>query len=228
MIAANRDELASRPSLPPDRHWPDRANVIAGQDLTAGGTWLGVNDDGVVAAVLNRRGTLGPTEDKRSRGELVLEALDHASADDAADALRAIDPDAYRPFNLIVVDRVSAYWLRHAGDGRIERHTVPVGLSMISSGELNDTHSQRIQTYRPLFERSPPPDPPDWSNWQLLTASKASASGEPMGAMCIRTDGDYGTRSSSFVALPAAFDRRPDWRFANGPPDEFAYDAVEF
>ena len=71
----------------------------------------------MVAAVLNRRGTLGPEPGKRSRGELVLEALDHAEATRAADALRALDPAAYRPFNLIVADAVDAFWIRHAGDG---------------------------------------------------------------------------------------------------------------
>ena len=54
VLAANRDELADRPARPPGRHWPDRAEVVAGLDLQAGGSWLGVNDHGVVAGVLNR------------------------------------------------------------------------------------------------------------------------------------------------------------------------------
>jgi hypothetical protein len=115
LVAANRDELSSRPARPPGRHWPDRADVVAGLDLQAGGSWLGINDHGVVAGVLNRVGTLGPAAGKRSRGELVLEALDHADAAAAAAALVDLDPDAYRPFNLIVADVQSAFWLRHAG-----------------------------------------------------------------------------------------------------------------
>lgn len=115
LLAANRDEQRSRPWRPPARHWPDRPEVVAGLDVQAGGSWLGVNDHGVVAAVLNRRGTLGPAVGKRSRGELVLEALDHAEAAAAAEALSDLAPDAYRPFNLIVADRSEAYWLRHAG-----------------------------------------------------------------------------------------------------------------
>ncbi len=113
LLAANRDELKSRPWRPPARHWPDRADVVAGLDELGGGSWLGVNDHGVVAAVLNRVGSLGPAEGKRSRGELVLEALDHASASEAAQALSDLDPDAYRPFNLIIADAQEAYWLRH-------------------------------------------------------------------------------------------------------------------
>ena len=115
VLAANRDELASRPARPPARHWPDRAEIVAGLDVQAGGSWLGINDYGVVAGVLNRTGTLGPAAGKRSRGELVLEALDHATAAAAAEALSNLNPDAYRPFNLVIADRLEAFWLRHAG-----------------------------------------------------------------------------------------------------------------
>jgi Transport and Golgi organisation 2 len=115
VLAANRDELATRPARPPGRHWPDRAEVVAGLDVQAGGSWLGINDCGVVAGVLNRTGTLGPAAGKRSRGELVLEALDHADAAAAAQALSDLDPHAYRPFNLVIADSRDAFWLRHAG-----------------------------------------------------------------------------------------------------------------
>ena len=88
---------------------------MAGLDVQAGGSWLGINDHGVVAGVLNRTGTLGPAAGKRSRGELVLEALDHATAAAAAQALSDLDPNAYRPFNLVIADHREAFWLRHAG-----------------------------------------------------------------------------------------------------------------
>jgi hypothetical protein len=115
LLAANRDEARSRPWRPPGRHWPDRADLVAGMDELAGGSWLGINDYGLVAAVTNRVGSLGPAAGKRSRGELVLEALDHAAARAAASALSDLNPEAYRPFNLIVADAREAYWLRHAG-----------------------------------------------------------------------------------------------------------------
>ena len=53
LIGANRDEMIDRESKPPGRHWPDRPEVVAGLDVLAGGSWLGVNDWGVAAAVLN-------------------------------------------------------------------------------------------------------------------------------------------------------------------------------
>src|SRR3981189_2346500 len=73
IIGANRDEMIDRPAKPPGRHWADRAEVVAGLDLLAGGSWLGINDWGVAAAVLNRHGSLGPAAGLRSRGEIVLQ-----------------------------------------------------------------------------------------------------------------------------------------------------------
>src|SRR5206468_8941137 len=127
IIGANRDEMIDRAAKPPGRHWPDRTEVVAGLDLLAGGSWLGINDWGVAAAVLNRHGSLGPAAGQRSRGELVLEALDHADAVDAAAALSDLDPEAYRSFNLIVADNRDAFWLRHTGSRRIEAYPVPDG-----------------------------------------------------------------------------------------------------
>src|SRR5262245_8686154 len=115
IAAANRDEMRDRPWRPPGRHWPDRPQVVAGLDLLAGGRWLGINSDGVVAAVLNRVNALGPAPGFRSRGELVLEALDHADAAAAAVALADLAPAAYRPFNMVVFDNRDACWLRNLG-----------------------------------------------------------------------------------------------------------------
>src|SRR5919199_4867201 len=80
LIGANRDEMIDRRWRAPDRHWADRPEVVGGLDVLAGGSWLGINDWGVAAAVLNRQGSLGPAPGRRSRGELVLEALYHADA----------------------------------------------------------------------------------------------------------------------------------------------------
>ena len=75
LLAANRDERLDRAWDPPAAHWPDQPDVVAGRDRSGGGTWMGVNQAGVVAAVLNRQGSLGPAPGKRSRGELPLLAL---------------------------------------------------------------------------------------------------------------------------------------------------------
>lgn len=229
LLAANRDELASRPARPPGRHWPDRPEVRAGLDLLAGGTWLGVNDWGVVAAVLNRVGTLGPAECKRSRGELVLEALDHAEARTAAAALADLDPAAFRPFNILVADSRDAFYVRHAGDGAIGVTRLPPGLTLLTAREPNDPGCARIRRYRPLFATATAPDPErcDWSDWQLLLASRASATNDPRDALCIVTEGAYGTVSASLLALPARSERAPVFLHAEGRPGEVPFRPVE-
>ena len=139
ILAGNRDEMAGRPWKAPARHWPDRPDLIGGIDELAGGSWLALNDTGVVAVVLNRMGTLGPEDGKRSRGELVLDALDYADAADAARAMVHLDPAAYRPFNLVVADNRDAFWLTlREGAKRIVAERIPDGLSMVTANDLND------------------------------------------------------------------------------------------
>jgi hypothetical protein len=227
--------MTSRPWRPPTRHWPDRPEVVAGIDLLAGGTWLGINDFGVVAAVMNRRGSLGPDERLRSRGELVLEALDHADASAAAAALADLDGLSYRTFNIVVADNRDAYWLRSLGTetgGNIETFEIPVGLSMITAHDRNDPASPRIRLHLPRFERAPIPDPGagDWSAWEALLASRdhdPAADGRE--AMAIVTEAGFATVSSSLIALPAIgeSERRPVWRFAPGLPGAAEFAPVE-
>lgn len=228
LLAANRDELRSRPARPPARHWPDRPHVLAGLDELGGGTWMGLNDDGLVAAVLNRRGTLGPAPGKRSRGELVLDALDHAEAVVAAEALASLDPTAWRPFNLVVADAADAFWIRHAGDGVIRVAPLPEGVSLLEAGELNDRSLPRTRRYLPLFREMPAPDPDagDWTPWAELLADRASPSGDPRDAMCIVTAGDYGTVSASLLGLPRYVSQQPVWLHADGRPGEAEFVAV--
>ena len=224
VIGANRDEMIDRPSKPPGRHWPDRAEVVAGIDLLAGGSWLGLNDWGVAAAVLNRQGSLGPAAGLRSRGEVVLEALDHADAVAAAAALTDLDPAAYRSFNLIVADNRDAFWLRHDGTGRIETWPLDEGLSLIAAGEVNELATPRLALARPRFLAAPPPDPErdEWTAWQgLLGDDVAPPGAPPEAALRFRTGRGYGTVSSALVALPAVptHDRRAVFRFAGWLPE---------
>lgn len=225
IIAANRDEMVARPALPPARHWPDREEVVAGMDLLAGGSWLGVNDWGVAAAVLNRHGSLGPAAGLRSRGELVLEALDHADSVAAAAALSQLDPAAYRSFNLIVADNRDAFWLRHAGDRAIEVHPIADGLSLIAAGDFEETETRRLVLARPRFEAAPPPDPDhdDWAAWETLLGDPTRPPGEPENAALrfLLAASGFGTVSSALIALPAMGlgERKPRFRHAAWLPE---------
>ena len=236
LLAANRDEMTDRRWLAPARHWPDRPEAVAGMDELAGGSWLGLNDHGVVAAILNRMGSLGPRDGKRSRGELVLEALDHADAGAAAAALAERDPEAYRSFNLVVADSDRAFWLRHGGGGApIEASAIPPGHAMLTAHDLNDRESPRIRANLPRFEAAPAPDPEhgDWEAWRRILASRRhDAEAGPLGAMTVVTEQGFATVSASLIALPAPggpLDETPAkaiWLFAPGSPDSVEFQNV--
>jgi hypothetical protein len=233
LLAANRDEMRDRPWRPPARHWPDRPEVVAGLDVLAGGAWMGLNDHGVAAAILNRRGTLGPAAGKRSRGELVLDALDHADASDAAGALAALDGTAFRPFNMVIADERDGFWLKSTGDGAVAVARLPDGLSMVTAYDRNDLASPRIAFNLPRFSAAavPDPDADAWAAWERLLASReAGPDGGEEAAMNIGRPDGFGTSSSSLLALPdrtREHDRRPLWRFAAGAPDSAPFEAVK-
>src|SRR4051812_48869099 len=73
VIGANREEFYARPGEPPQVH-DGPIRILAGRDPYASGTWLGVNEHGVLVAVTNRRKTKVPMP-ARSRGLLTREAL---------------------------------------------------------------------------------------------------------------------------------------------------------
>jgi uncharacterized protein with NRDE domain len=234
ILGANRDEMLSRPWKPPARHWPDRPGVTAGLDELAGGSWLGVNDEGVVAGALNRPGSLGPAPGLRSRGELVLEALDHADAAEAAKALAELDGRAYRPFNFFVADNRDAFWLRNSGarSGRVDVFPIPEGVSMLTARDLSDTASPRVRLYLPRFQAATPPDPGrgEWRSWEDLLSSREQFAGEgPDSALAIATDVGFGTSSSALLALPSMErrDARLLWYFAVGLPRPGSYRLVD-
>ncbi len=199
---------------------------MSSPDKTAwpGGSWLGLNDEGVTAAILNRMGTLGPEAGKRSRGELVLEALDHADAVDAADALVHLDAAAYRPFNMVIADNRDAFWLRSDG---VTLRAIPLdeGISILTAFDLNDLGDPRIQTFLPKFRQCEVPDPDSglWRDWQTLLASKAPQAGVNREAgLNFQLDNGFGTRSSALIALPSVDhpEIEPVFLFAPGPPDQ--------
>ena len=232
LIGANRDEMRDRASLPPSRHWDDQTHIIAGKDAFAGGTWLALNQDRLIAAVLNRRDSLGPGLDKRSRGELPLEACNHAEAREACRALALLEPTSFRSFNIVVADTREAFWVKSNGLN-ITTSPIPEGLSMITSQDLNSTtNSSRIRFHLKRFRQAPYPAPEkkEWDIWKALLSSRDKEPGSSFrGAMNVETDYGFGTVSSSLLALPNANRTTldPQWLYCSSQPDEGSYHHVE-
>ena len=113
VVAANRDEFHARPTRPSQR-WPEHPDLVAGQDLEQGGTWMGITRHGRFAAITNFRGGAGPAP--RSRGELTLDFL--VSRDSPEDYLMAVAAraDEYAGFNLLVGDNTGLWYIGNHAD----------------------------------------------------------------------------------------------------------------
>jgi len=222
MLAANRDERLDRAWDPPAAWWPARQGVVAGRDR-GGGTWMGVNGHRVVAAVLNRPGSLGPAPGKRSRGELPLLALAHASAVAAAAAITSLDGAFWRSFNMVVADATgTAFFLRGLGAGRPEAIPLAPGLHMVTSRDPDDVTSQRVARHLPRFRAAPPPDEDGWSAWRTLLTDR---SGGPAEQLTVAPRAGYGTTCSSLLGLPRQ--GAPVWCFAPVTADGTIFRTVD-
>jgi hypothetical protein len=212
-IGANRDELLARPWEAPAEFWP---GVIGGRDSLAGGTWLGVNRHGVMAAVLNRTGTLGPAVGKRSRGELPLLALQEPCAADAAARFAALDAGLYRSFNLVVADAGGGFLVCGLEGGQPVIAPLASGVTMITSGAPNDVAMPRIARHLPRFRDT------DFSGWGELLADESGAWDE---ALNIPERDGFGTVCSSLISITNA---GLDWKFCGGRPGTAAFEKVGF
>ncbi len=118
IVAANRDEYHARPAAP--AAWDAAApftGILAGRDLEAGGTWLGVRRDGGWALLTNVRQGGSPDHAARSRGELVPQVL--APDTTPLASLRNVtrSKDAYNGFNLVAGEIDAAAWTSNRHDG---------------------------------------------------------------------------------------------------------------
>jgi len=213
MLAANRDERLDRAWDPPAEYWPEYPGVIAGRDRSGGGTWMGMNRHGVVAAVLNRQGSLGPAPGKLSRGELPLRALAAPTAIAAAEALSRLDAALWRSFNLVLADRFGAIFLRGLGAGRMEWQQIDPGCHMVTAHDVDDPESPRVARHLHRFAGQAPDSPADWAAWRAVLSDRSGEAGEQINVV---SRGGFGTISSSLLALPSA--GPAEWLFAAGPP----------
>lgn len=152
-MVCNRDERRTRPIARPPRSWlTGESWATYPQDPVSGGTWIGVNDDGLVVALLNRTSAAGLVRPAaRSRGAIVLGLLACASIDKAAKAAEMLDVRIFEPFRLVVVQR-SMVAVITSDSARTSTEVFPlVWPVMFTSSSLGDAIVETAR--RALFEQ---------------------------------------------------------------------------
>jgi len=238
VVAANRDELLGRPSEPPAVTGAD-PSVLAPRDAEAGGTWIGYNEHGVLAAVTNRWVDV-PDGGDRSRGLLVRDVLDSASVHEARGVIDdAVAAHTYDGFNLVVAERggettpgdPTALYVEW--DGALDTRRLDPGVHVVVNVGIDgeyfeperdpDRGSEQAGNATRLRDALSPETGESVSAWR---ARAADALGDHDYGVCVHEpDRGFGTRSSSLFTLRA--DGTADVRFADGPPCETAFRRVE-
>ena len=146
IVAANRDEHFDRPTA--TAHWWQTAPpLLAGQDLVAGGTWLGLTRAGAFAALTNYRDPARAIANGPSRGLLVRDSLLRQQASRATLAQVATHASNYTPFSLLYSDGIS---LGVHESMRHKTQLLPPGIYGLSN-HLLDTPWPKLQRAREHF-----------------------------------------------------------------------------
>ncbi|MBI3250037.1 MAG: NRDE family protein [Deltaproteobacteria bacterium] len=231
VIAANRDEVLARPSSKPSQLW-GYPWVYGGQDLLAGGTWFGVNEHGVAVGILNRQSSPPPDPSYRSRGQLCLDALKHASAEAALRFVTRHSAYRYNPFNLVIADQHFSYVVDNQGQADVltTRQLSP-GMYVVTNRTPNDQTCPRIARVSPgfadigkTFTAEPVSLPRLFSALHQQMADHGDAGEGIRNGLCLHLE-DYGTCSSTLVAYSSR-SRSYHYYFAEGPPCRIPYSDV--
>jgi len=231
VVAANRDERLDRPAVPMAVLRESDPRVLGGRDEVAGGTWLAVNEHGVVAGLTNRPTDAGPDPNKRSRGELPLALASYSTAEEAVDAFVSMyRPSEFNPAWMLVADRASIFAIEIAAGDRAVVERLAPGVHVLENRALHAPSPKvdrvrallagveqlgrnallaRLQTV--LADHETPEG--------LSAAAEAGRKDVPVevGAACVHTE-EYGTRWSAVVTVPALTSRPPTFRYAPGAP----------
>lgn len=210
IIAANRDEFFDR-STAPAAFWEDQPNVLAGRDLHAGGTWLGITRTLRFAALTNvreSRETFNP--DAPSRGKLVSDFLIARRRPDTYTKTVSRQGAQYNGLNLLVADREMLYYYCNRGNKLKE---LPPGIYGVSNAEL-DAPWPKLETARRRFADSVGRMPDFESLFALLADDTPAPDAElpdtgvpiewerTLSSIFVKSP-NYGTRSSTVVAVRA-------------------------
>ena len=194
-VSGNRNELLARPALGPRV----AGGVLAPYDALAGGSWLGLNAHGLFVCITNRRGALvegllrpgaSALPARKSRGLLVLEALQADSARALRRALEELPGDRHNGFHLVYADLHDAFvtW----SDGAAVQHVAlaPEQVHVVTERSFGAGEGERERAVAADFAQLPP----SLDGWRAPMTKHAR---EPLEGACVHADAlGYGTRSS--------------------------------
>ncbi|MBI5507412.1 MAG: NRDE family protein [Deltaproteobacteria bacterium] len=226
IVAANRDELHARPATPLTVLQRQRPRILGGRDQQAGGTWLAVNERGVVAGLTNMPGRPSP-HGRRSRGFLPLLL---AAKDSAADGVKALEastrPGEFNPCWLLVGDPRSLFYVDMTNARGPVVTELEAGLHVMENRPLGSISSKAEWVQEALMPIGRLFGPDLVDHLQHLLASHVipdqTSAAEPdrppaSRAPCVHL-GAYGTRAATVVVVPPDGRRPPEIWAADGPP----------
>lgn len=204
-VAANRDEYHGRPAAPA-AFWHDKPAVLAGRDLEAKGTWMGVSRRGRFAAVTNYRGAREPSA-QESRGALVSRFLEGGEAPAGYAAGVAQRAAAYSGFNLLACDGEELWWVsnRDGAPRRLAPGVYGLGNLLLDSPGLEADKAR----FREVLEIAPAAD----ALFAVLAPARI-------------VNPEYGTRCSTVMLLGS--DRRLRYAERSYAPDGAEGETLQF
>lgn len=206
VVAANRDEFLNRPTAAA-AFWEDAPQVLAGRDLQAGGTWMGITKAGRFAALTNYRDPAHMQPNERSRGRLVSDYLVSNQSPEGYIESIYRDSEKYNGFNLLVADRQELVWFSNV-NGQSE--TLKPGIYGISN-HLLDTPWPKLEEAKTLFAQAIKQLPEQSKLFELLFNDQihpdeilpqtgVSIDRErALSAIFVTTFPGYGTRNSTVI-----------------------------
>lgn len=216
-LGMNRDESRTRPSDPPGVVERDPL-IVAPRDRQAGGTWVGANGTGIVAALSNRRGRT--STGARSRGLLVLDVLRQEGVAAAEVFLRrTVREHEYNFWNLLVASRRDLRFFHY--DGEIAMVRGREGLNVLTNEGGNVPSDPKARAVRDLL-LDPAGRDIDEAVRSLQTALRTHASGPDGVGLCVHGTAG-GTVSSTILALSNADPEENVLLYADGSPCSTPY-----
>ena len=202
LIANNRDEYLSRTFKPPGYHWNN--SIFAGKDILEGGSWLGLNENGLCAAILNRASNKLKDKNLNSRGKIIIDILKKSDAKSALKYIESYFKKDTRFFNLFISDYKNAFWIKY-DHNEFKSFEVPYGFSIIDNYDLNDNKSPKQKLYRDIFLKKKLPNPSInyFKSWQELLFLEDKYNNVNLSSVFVKDkNNNYGTVCSSIIGLP--------------------------